>query len=159
MRIALTPIAAAAALAALAGCGGEEPPTTPPACLAPAAAYLRSLESAPAPVRLRGETPISDCLVAEQAAGPLQAVGGSLVEAAGELNREIRHDPDPETIARLGYLVGAVQEGASATAGIHTDLVRRLDSAARYPGPGGRPFGAGFERAFAAGYAAGQADG
>ena len=33
---------------------------------------------------------------------------------------------------RLGYLVGAVQEGASETSGIHTDLVRRIESAARY---------------------------
>lgn len=159
MRTPLLSAVAAVALAALAGCGAEEPPATPSACLAPAGAYLRALEAAPGAVRLGAETPISDCLVEEQAAGPLQTVGGAVVEAAAELNREVRADPDPETIARLGYLVGAVQEGAAATGGIHTDLVRRLDAAARYPGPGGERFGAAFERSFAAGYAAGQARG
>ena len=115
------------------------PPETPAACLAPPAAYLEALQSAPAEVRLGGATPISACLVADQASGALQTVGKSVVE--------------------LGYLVGAVQEGASATGGVHRDLVLRLDSAARYAGPGGEPFGAAFERSFGEGYAAGQSGG
>jgi hypothetical protein len=59
---------------------------------------------------------------------------------------------------RLGYLVGAVQEGAAATGGIHEDLVLRLDAAARFTG-GRDAFGARFERAFGVGYAAGQEHG
>ena len=158
MRIELT-LAGALALIALAGCGSSDAPQTPAACLAPASAYLDALDAAPGDVRLAGATPISSCLVAEQPSGTLQTVGKSVVDAATELNREILRDPDPRTIVRLGYLVGAVQEGASGTGGIHQDLILRLDSAARYSGPGGEPFGAAFERSFGAGYAAGQSGG
>jgi hypothetical protein len=58
----------------------------------------------------------------------------------------------------LGYLVGAVQRGASETGGIHADLVRRLDAAARFS-EGGKPLPVSFERAFGQGYAAGQREG
>ncbi len=151
--------AGAATLVALSGCGSDDAPQTPSACLQPGSAYLQALEAAPAEVRLDGATPISSCLVEDQESGALQTVGKSVIDAATELNRRILRDPDPQTIVRLGYLVGAVQEGASATGGIHEDLVLRLDSAARYTGPGGEPFGAGFERSFGEGYAAGQAGG
>jgi hypothetical protein len=149
----------AAALIAVAGCGSDDPPETPAACLQPSSAYLDALGRAPGEVRLDGTTPISSCLVPDQASGALQTVGKSVIDAATELNRQVLDDPDPGTIVQLGYLVGAVQEGASGTSGIHTDLVRRLDSAARYTGRGGRPFGAKFERTFDEGYAAGQASG
>ena len=79
--------------------------------------------------------------------------------AAAELNRQVRRDPEPQTIVQLGYLVGAVQEAEASTGGIHQDLKLRLDSAARYNGPGEKPFSAAFERAFGEGYAAGQAAG
>lgn len=151
--------AGAAVLVALTGCGSDDLPETPAACLAPAGSYLRALEDAPGDVRLDGTTPISSCLVEDQASGALQTVGKSIVDAATQLNGEVLRDPKPETIVRLGYLVGAVQEGASGTAGIHQDLVLRLDSAARNTGPGGKPFGAGFERSFGEGYAAGQDSG
>jgi hypothetical protein len=151
--------AGAVVLVALAGCGSEDSPETPSACLAPASAYLKALDAAPGEVRLDGTTPISDCLVPDQASGALQTVVKSVIGAATELNREILDDQDPRTIVRLGYLVGAVQEGASGTSGIHTDLVRRLDTAARYTGPGNEPFGVGFERSFGDGYAAGQTSG
>ena len=55
--------------------------------------------------------------------------------------------------------MGAVQEAEASTGGIHQDLKLRLDSAARYKGPGEKPFSAGFERAFGEGYAAGQTAG
>ena len=151
--------AGAAVLASLAGCGSDEAPETPAACLAPANAYLQALEAAPGEVRLDGTTPISSCLVGDQVSGALQTVGKSVVDAATELNRRILQDPDPRTIVQLGYLVGAVQEGASGSGGIHQDLVLRLDSAARNTGAGGKPFGAEFERSFGEGYAAGQANG
>ncbi len=158
MRRRLSLAAAIVAMAALSGCGSSDPPQTPAACLGPASAYLTALQAAPAEVRLAGTTPISSCFVAEQATGALQTVGKSVIGAATELNRKVRGGDQGATV-QLGYLVGAVQEGASGTDGIHQDLVLRLDSAARYPGPGEKPFGAAFERSFGTGYAAGQRSG
>ena len=158
MRIGLI-AAGAAALVAISGCGSDDAPETPAACLQPADAYLSALEAAPGEVRLDGTAPISSCVVPDQPSGALQTVGASVVDAATELNREVRQDGSPQAIVQLGYLVGAVQEGASETDGIHQDLILRLDSAARYTGSGGKPFGAEFERSFGEGYAAGQANG
>src|SRR4051812_7656764 len=110
-RVRITLMAAGAALVLLTGCGNEDAPQTPAACLQPASAYLKALEEAPGEVRLDGATPISSCLVPDQASGALQTVGKSVIGAATELNRQILDDPDPRTIVRLGYLVGAVQEG------------------------------------------------
>ena len=149
----------AGALAALAGCGSDEAPETPSACLGPAADYLAALGDAPGEVRLAGTTPISACVVEEQASGALQTVGKSVIDAATALNRQVRRDPGSEAAVQLGYLVGSVQEGAASTGGIHEDLVLRLDSAARYTGSEGKPFPAAFERAYGEGYAAGQASG
>jgi hypothetical protein len=150
---------AALALVAAAGCGSDEPPDTPVACVEGPRAYLRALEAAPGEVRLDGGTPISACLVEEQEPGAQAQVGESMVVAATQLNREVRRDPGGPQTQRLGYLVGAVQEAASRTGGIHEDLVLRLDNAARYPGPDGNAFGAAFERAFGEGYSAGQESG
>src|SRR3954453_5786186 len=157
--VRITLMAAGAALVLLTGCGTGDSPETPTACLQPASAYLKALAEAPGDVRLDGTTPISSCLVPDQASGALQTVGKSIIDSATELNHQILDDPDPRTIVRLGYAVGAVQEGASGTGGIRTELVRPLDTAARYTGPGGKPFGAEFERTFGQGYAAGQASG
>jgi hypothetical protein len=110
-------------------------------------------------VRLDGTTPIRSCVVPAQASGALQTVGKSVVDAATVLNAEVRRTGVKEAIVQLGFLVGAVQEGASGTGGVHNDLVLRLDSAARFTGPGGEPFGAAFERSFGEGYAAGQTGG
>jgi hypothetical protein len=54
--------------------------------------------------------------------------------------------------------MGAANRGAADTAGIHADLVRRLNSAARYS-QGGAPLPTGFESAYGRGYAAGRRDG
>jgi hypothetical protein len=158
VRTSLT-LAGALALLALGACGSDESPETPSACLAPPSAYLTALKAAPGDVLLGGTTPISGCLVEEQEPGALASAGESIIAAATELNREIRRDPDPARIVRLGYLVGAVQEAAGGTGGIHEDLVLRLDTAARYTGEDGKPFPAEFERSFGEGYAAGQASG
>ncbi len=117
------------------GCGSSDSGTTPAACLASAAAYVKALARAPGAVRLAGETPISDCLVENQSAGDLADVGASLVRAATVLSAASRKDPGSEQTLRLGYLVGAVQAGASETSGIHTDLVRRIQAAARFAKP------------------------
>jgi hypothetical protein len=145
-------------LLAFAACGSDAEPDTPVACLGSAATYLRALEAAPDAVRLDGDTPISGCLVSEQDPGQLAAVGKSLIGAATELNDEVRRTEDEQTTTELGYLVGAVQEAASTTSGIHQDLVRRLDAAARYI-PGGGTFPVDIERVFNRGYAAGQDSG
>jgi hypothetical protein len=151
--------ASAIAAIAIAGCGDDEPPETPVACVAPASAYLDAVKAAPGEVRLDGTTPISACLVEEQDSGALASVGESVVAAVTELNAQVLRDPDPQTIASLGYLVGAVARGAESTGGIHQDLVLRINSAARYTGEDGERLGAAFERAFGEGYSAGQATG
>ena len=158
-RISLAIVAALGALAP-AGCGSDEPPETPAACLVPASDYLAALEAAPGEVRLGDETPISSCLVEEQQPGALGEVGGSMVEAATTLNRAARERPQGEQTVALGYLVGAAEQAAETTGGIHADLVLRLNAAARYSGPGdAASLGAGFERAFGEGYAAAQSAG
>jgi hypothetical protein len=159
MRLIATSLAGVLAAGMLAGCGADDPPDTPAACLSPASAYLTALKAAPGEVRLGGTTPISDCLVEEQQPGQIATVGQSIIATATELNRRVRRDPDPGSIVQLGYLVGAVQEAEASTGGIHQDLKLRLDTAARYSGPAAKPFSAAFERAYGEGYAAGQAAG
>jgi len=141
---------------ALTGCGGGED-ETPAACLGDAEAYREALAAAPGEVRLDGTTAISDCLTEDQSEGDLGTVGEQLVKVASDLNAEALADPGGEATVQLGYLVGAVQEGASSTGGIHEDLVIRLDAAARFS-EGGKPLPIEFERAFGEGYAAGQAE-
>jgi len=152
----LASLAAALAIA-IAACGSDQR-QTPIACLEGAAAYLDALESAPGAVLLEGETPISDCLVPDQEVGPQNTVGSAVVEAATKLNGEALRKDGGDAAIQVGYLIGAVQEGASETGGIHTDLVRRLDAAARFS-PDGEPLSASIERDLGVGYAAGQESG
>jgi hypothetical protein len=139
-----------------AGCGSSDGGDTPAACVAPAATYLKALAAAPDPVRLAGETPISGCLVEDQSAGDLADVGASLVRTATLLSVAAQRNPGGEQTLRLGYLVGAVQEGASETSGIHTDLVRRIEASARHLGSRDKT---AFDLAYARGYAAGRSGG
>lgn len=141
----------------LAACGSTEEQTAV-ACLSNSAAYVSALASAPDAVLLEGETPISDCLVADQDVGAQNAVGLAAIEAATQLNARARQEPGGDATVQLGYLIGAIQEGAATTGGIHTDLVRRLDAAARF-NPGGEALSAAFEQALGVGYAAGQSAG
>jgi hypothetical protein len=99
--------------------------------------------------------PISDCLVPNQTGGQLASIGRSMVIAATRLNVDARRDPAGPAALQLGYLLGAVSKGADA---IHTDLVRRLNSAAHFSEAGATQ-SAGFERAFGRGYAAGHQSG
>jgi hypothetical protein len=150
-------LALLAPIAVIVGCGSDDA-ETPAACLTPASAYLEALEEAPGEVRLEGTTAISDCIVPSQEGGELSQVGSATVDAATRLNAEAARDSGGEATVQLGYLVGAVQEGAAETGGIHADLVRRLDTAARAT-EGDEPFSARFERAFGEGYAAAQEGG
>jgi hypothetical protein len=148
--------AIALSLALLAGCGGsDDDDETPAACLANNQGYLQALEGAPGPVRLGGSTPISECLVPAQEAGQLASVGQEMIVAATKLNNEARRDPGAHAAVELGYLIAAASKGADA---IHTDLVRRLNSAAQFS-QSGAALPASFQRAFGRGYAAGRASG
>jgi hypothetical protein len=139
--------------AVLMGCGSKGPSSTPIACAGTANDYLKALQGAPDTVRLDGETPISDCFTGTEAPD----VGQAVIEAASRLNAQARRDPGGAATVQLGYLAGAVHEG-TAHVPSEADLVRRVDSAARYA-PGGGSLGAAFERAYGKGYAAGEATG
>jgi hypothetical protein len=155
LRRRLAALAVAALLLVAAGCGSSDDKEAPTACLAPSGTYLRALEAAPGAVRLQGQTPISDCLVPSQGGGQLQNVGQTLVVTATKLNAEARRDPGGPAAVQLGYLMGAVNRGASL---IHTDLVRRPNAAAQFSESGGT-LPLQFQRAFSRGYAAGRQSG
>jgi hypothetical protein len=140
---------------ALAACGSADQDTTPEACLSGPSYYFAALERAADSVRLPGNVPISDCLVENQSAGDLATVGGTLVKVATQLNAKARRDPGGPPTVQLGYLVGAVEKGASDTHGIHAELVRRIDAAALY-GPAGKPPPPPFDQTYRTGYAAGK---
>jgi hypothetical protein len=150
-------VIAVSALAILGGCGSTDS-STPVACLEGANPYLVALKSAPGTVEVKGETPISDCLVENQPGGDLATVGTAMVAAATKLNAEARADPGGTANVELGYLLGAAQRGAERTDGIHAELIRRLTASARYS-PDNRPLPATFLDAYRRGYDAGHAHG
>ena len=152
----LMPLVVALALFA-AGCGGTDD-ETPIACLEGEGVYLAALEEAPGEVRLRGETPISDCLAANQTGADLAEVGTAMLAAATELNAEARAQPGGEANFQLGYLLGAAEWGGEESEGIHAELIRRLSAAARYS-PDNRPLPPAFTRAYREGFDAGRSDG
>ena len=137
------------------GCGSSGPGETPTACLVGVNGYLKALEAAPGQVLLAGGTPIGDCLPDDQSGADQATVGESLVRAATLLNVRGHRDPTGPAPLRLGYLVGAVQGATSGATGIHADLVRRIEAAARFEGASERVPHA-FDLAYAKGYAAGR---
>jgi hypothetical protein len=142
---------------ATAGCGGQDD-STPVACLEGTGAYLTALRDAPHPVKVGGETAISECLAANQTAGDLSTVGVALVEAATRLNAAARAQPGGDANLELGYLVGAAERGAAETEGIHADLIRRLTVAARFA-PDRDPLSQTFRLIYLEGFDAGNARG
>jgi hypothetical protein len=148
---------AVSALSILGGCGSTDS-STPVACLEGAGPYLVALKSAPEAVALRGETPISDCLVENQPGGDLATVGTAMVAAATKLNAKARTEPGGDANVELGYLLGAAQRGAERTDGIHAELIRRLTAAARYS-PDNQPLPATFFDAYQRGFDAGHTRG
>lgn len=140
-------------VAVAAGCGSKGSTETPAACGGTATDYLKALQAAPGAVRLDAGTPISDCFTGTESPD----VGQSVIEAATRLNANARRDPGGAATVQLGYLAGAVHQGTTHVPS-EADLVRRVDSAARYA-PGGGSLGAAFERAYGKGYAAGEATG
>jgi len=150
-------IAAVAAAMALTACGSSEPELTPAACLGSADDYLQALTADPTGAALDGGVAIRDCLTEDQAPGDLSRVGQALIETATKLEGEADADPGGDATVALGYLVGSVDEAAAETSGIHTDLVRRIDSTVRAGGRGGQA--EEFQSAFDEGYEAAQAGG
>ncbi len=151
-RRALT--AAGACALALAGCGSDSSPATPAACLGGASAYVSALASAPGEVALDG-TPLAECLTDGQEAGALAEVGGAMLAAARTLNDEARKQPLGEAPVGLGYLVGAVDERAQQTGGIHEDLALNLEAEATFI-PGDELLPGGFQQRYEEGLAAGR---
>lgn len=139
------------------GCGSQDD-STPVACLEGAPAYEKALREAPGEVLLGGETPIGDCLAANQKAGDLARVGEAMVETATTLSAQAREEDGGDAAVQLGYLIGAAEQGAETSEGIHADLVRRLTVAARYA-PGGQPLSQQFLSAYREGFDAGRSGG
>jgi hypothetical protein len=156
MRAALAILVALLVLA-FAGCG-QQSDSTPVACREGAGAYLSALGGAPGAVKLRGETPISECLVENQQGGELASVGTAMVTAATRLNADARAEPGGDANLQLGYLLGAAQRGADESDGIHAELIRRLAAAARYS-PDGQPLPSAYLRAYREGFDAGHSRG
>lgn len=150
------PIAASIILLtlAIAACGDGEQ-STPDACLGGSGTFGTALERSPTDARLADGVRISDCLIPNQPAGELISVGSALIKVTEGLNAAARATAGGPANVALGFLVGAVQRGAEQTGGIHADLLRRLETAARYS-PGGEPLPAGFEASYEKGYAGGR---
>lgn len=156
MRRSLVLVAVAWGVA-VTGCGGPSD-STPAACFEGSGTYLRALSDAPGEVKLRGETPISDCLAENQAGGDLANVGSAMLSAATKLNSEARVEPGGDANLQLGYLLGAAQRGAEGTEGIHAELIRRLSAAARYS-PDSRPLRPPFLQTYREGFDVGHTRG
>lgn len=85
-------------------------------------------------------------------------MAAALVRAATQLNARALRDPAGRASVSLGYLAGALERGTAGGSGIQAELVRRVESAARFSGGAG-PLPAAFERGYARGLAAGRATG
>ena len=110
----------------VAGCSTADETPVPVACKSTPEDVRRALRDAPEQVTLDG-TPISECFTRASDSGDLQAMGIALTEAAADLSGPARANPEGEAAVQLGYLVGAVREGASGTQGIHDELARRVE--------------------------------
>jgi hypothetical protein len=127
-RLAALP-ALALALAAT-GCGGSDAPPVDASCTASPGAIERALARAPAPVTLDSGTRLSDCVAGARTDADLQNAGLVLTRAADHLADRAQRG-DAGAALDLGYLVGAARRGAARTNGIHAELARRVESAAR----------------------------
>jgi hypothetical protein len=148
-----------AALAPLLAACGKGEATTPSACFEGPGGYEKALAAAPGEVRVGGQTLISECLAENQQGGELAQVGEAMVQAATRLNAEARQEPGGQANLELGYLLGAAKRGAEKTEGIHSDLLRRLEVAARYSPGTGPPLPPQFRATYQRGFDAGREKG
>lgn len=140
MRKSLATALILPALALLfAGCGEKSDSSTPVACLTGSGIWKIALADVPEEVLIEQETPISDCLLPDQPAGQQEQVGQTAIALATELAATVQgqgsgpaFDPPAREFAALqaGYLVGALEKGASRSEGIHATLVTRVEAAA-----------------------------
>jgi hypothetical protein len=112
-------------VAILAGCGEREA-TLADACTDPPATVVTALASAPRDVALEGGVKLSECVSRATEAAQLQNVGSILSTAGSALVRRAR--TDARAAVQLGYLVGAVEKGATGTGGFQDELVFRMRS-------------------------------
>jgi hypothetical protein len=115
---------ALAGAALVTGCTRDPETRVPVECREGTQAVREALRAAPADVRLEG-TPLSDCLVRSSDAGDLQAVGTAFVDVASELAVAAKRESGGHQAVQLGYLVGAARRGADA--GVHDELIRRIE--------------------------------
>ena len=119
-------IALVLVLAALAaGCQEESEPVAF-SCAEDPQAILRALDAAPGDVKLSDGATISSCLERADSTADLQNVGVALSTAAEELEAPAL-EGDAEAGLKLGYLVGAAQEGSKTNIGLASELLRRLE--------------------------------
>jgi hypothetical protein len=147
-------LALAPLLLVAAGCGAGDPPPLDAECTASPQAIERALARAPAPVTLRSGTRLSQCVARARSDAELQNAGLVLTRAADDLAARAQRG-DARAAVGLGYLVGAARRGAKRTNGIHAELQRRVESAARVLADRGP----GVARALARGMRAGEATG
>jgi hypothetical protein len=126
-RPALFAASALVAAALLAGCSKEDDPVLPAACREGPQAVLAALESAPGEVRLAGGESLSDCMREASAAGDVQELGASYIEAAHRLAGRAADEPGGEAELQLGYLLGAARRGTQRNIGAHEETVRRME--------------------------------
>lgn len=124
-------IAIGTALVALAAGCGDEPEPLPPACSDGPESVRVALRAAPGPVRLPGGTRLSDCVARATNDAELQQVGFSLTPVADDLAEAAT----PESALQLGYLLGAVRQGAARSNGVALELVRRMENTITFDAP------------------------
>lgn len=110
---------------ALLACGcGSGGASVPAACTQDAAIVARAITAAPRTVRLPDGSRLSDCLRHATSDADLTNVGSVLVDAAGRV--EARDGRGTRGALELGYLAGAVEQGAKHTGGVASELVDRM---------------------------------
>lgn len=118
----LWPLVAGACALSACSTGGHDPPAL--ACVQSPADIRAALRTAPGEVTLPDGTTLSHCVGSAREAADLQNVGGTFTTAAVPL--EASAPRSPRAALELGYLVGAVERGATETAGLQDELVNRM---------------------------------
>jgi hypothetical protein len=115
------------ALLAASGCGGRTPPAQ--ACIeAQPVDVLQALAHAPRDVALTDGTSLSQCVRRTIDDSRLQALGATFTATADELAGSMR--TSEAAAYQLGFLIGAVDRGASQAAGLQDELANRVAGAA-----------------------------
>jgi hypothetical protein len=115
------------ALLAFGGCGSRTPPAQ--ACIeAQQTDVLQALTHAPRNVTLADGTLLSQCVRRTIDDSRLQALGATLTTTADELARQMR--TSDAAALQLGFLIGAVDRGATQAAGLQEELANRVAGAA-----------------------------